>query len=83
MTAFERLINTGYHLDIFRWENGIKTGIGVSFDHAEVKEGAFLAGIFGSGTTLEEACEDYIHKLSGKTLVFNAMSGDRKEVLVI
>ena len=83
MTAFERLIDTGYHLDVFKWDNGVNTGVGVSFDRAEVKDGMFLTSTFGSGTTLEEACEDYIRSLSGKTVVFNAYADNRKEVLVI
>ena len=83
MTAFERLINTGYHLDVFKWDNGVNTGIGVSFDRAEVKEGIFLASPFGSGATLEEACEDYIRQISGKTTVFHAYTNSRKEVVFI
>ena len=83
MTAFERLINTRYHLDVFKLENGAETGVGVSFDHAEVKKGTFLVGTFGSGTTLEEACEDYIHQISGKTIVFHAYTDNRKEVTFI
>lgn len=83
MSAFERLINTGYHLDVFKWENGTETGIGVSFDHAEVKKGTFLVGTFGSGQTFEEACEDYIRQISGKTLVFHEYTDHRKEVMFI
>ena len=83
MTAFEKLINTGYHLDVFRWENGNKTGVGVSFNHAEVKKGTFLVGTFGSGQTFEEACEDYIRQISGKTLVFHAYTDRRTEVIFI
>lgn len=83
MTAFERLINAGHHLDVFQWDDGRKRGIGVHFQDAEIKDGSFLVGAFGSGTTLEEACEDYIRQISGKTIVLHAYTNSRKEVTFI
>lgn len=83
MTACERLINTGYHLDVFQWNNGVEKGIGVHFQNADIKDGSFLVCAYGRGTTLEEACEDYIRKISGKTLIFHAYSDHREEVIFI
>lgn len=83
MKAFERLLNTGYHLDVFRWENYNESGIGVHFQDCETKDGIFLVGTFGRGQTFEEACEDYVHKISGKTIVFHAYTDSRKEVVFI
>ncbi len=83
MTAFERLINTGYHLDVFQWNNGVEKGIGVCFQNSEIKDGMFLVGEYGRGKTFEEACEDYIHKISGKTIVFDAYTDSRKEAIFI
>lgn len=83
MTAFERLLNTGMHLDVFRWKNEKDSGIGVHFVRAEIKERGFLAGEFGKGQTIEEACEDYIKIISGKTLVFNAFTDYSKEVIFV
>ena len=83
MTAFERLINTGYHLDAFQWDNGRERGIGVCFQNSEIKDGMFLVGEYGRGQTFEEACEDYIRHVSGKTIVFHACTNGRKEVIFI
>lgn len=83
MTAFERLINTGYHLDVFQWNNGREQGIGVHFKDAEIKDGSFLVGDYGTGPILEDACNDYICKISGRTIVFHACTDDRKEVVFI
>ena len=83
MTAFERLINTGYHLDVFQLDNGIEKGIGVCFQNSEIKDGIFLVGEYGIGQTFEEACEDYIRQISGKTIVFHAYTDSRKEVIFI
>lgn len=83
MTAFERLLNTDYHLDVFQWNNGRERGISVHFQDAEIKDGMFLVGTFGSGQTFEEACEDYIRQISGKTLVFHAYTDHRKEIIFV
>ena len=83
MTAFERLLNTGYHLDVFQWENHNESGIGVHFQDCETKDGMFLVGTFGRGKTFEEACEDYVRKISGKMIVFHAYTDSRKEVVFI
>ena len=83
MTALERLLSTGYHLDVFQWRNRESSGIGVHFKDCEIKDGYFLVGSFGSGKTIEEACEDYICKITGQLLVFNSGTEYRKEVRFI
>lgn len=79
MKASERLLNTGYHLNVYKMINGKMV---VRFAGCEVKDGYFLITTFGSGNTFEEACEDYIKEIQGKTLVFDAF-GSRKEVVLI
>lgn len=70
------------HLEVWRFQN--QSGrIGVSYKNAEVKEGSFLRGTFGSGKTFDEACEDYLNQIRGKTLVFNAYSDMRREVKIL
>lgn len=83
MTALERLLNTGYHLDVFQWNNGVEKGIGVCLQDTEIKDGMFLVGEYGRGQTFEEACEDYIRQISGKTIVLHAYTNSRKEVIFI
>ena len=39
--------------------------------------------IFGSGSTIEEACLDYVLRISGKTLVFRDCTEERREVNII
>jgi hypothetical protein len=42
-----------------------------------------LEGTYGEGITFELACEDYLKKISGKTLVFDSGTDHRKEVTVL
>lgn len=52
------------------WE--IYTGeVCVSYKNCNVKDGNWLCGALGKGSTFEEACEDYLSKIRGETLVFN------------
>lgn len=53
-----------------RWSAGIKG--------AEVKEGSMLVGAYGAGGTPGEAVRNYIDKIEGKTLVFNATDITRR-----
>ena len=58
--------------------------IGVRFEHfAEIKEGDFLIGEFGKGITLENAVRDYARKISGRTLIANPTSSNRKEITIL
>ena len=79
MKAYERLLRlSGHNLVVFYAEESIA----VEYEDAEVTDGVFRKGIYGTGETFEQACEDYIEKITGKTLVFGY--GDkRKEVIVI
>ena len=79
MKASERLLRTENYLTVFKMVNG---KIGVHFENCEVKDGCFLIGAFGRGNTFEEACENYLEQIQGKTLVFN-IYGNRKEVVLI
>ena len=83
MTALERLLSTGYHLDVFQWRNREGSGIGVHFKDCEIKDGNWLVSSFGRGKTIEEACEDYLRKITGQLLVFNSGTEYRKEVRFI
>lgn len=79
MSALERLLNLESHsLEVFRaGEN-----IAVMYLGGEVSDGYVRMGEFGKGTTVEEACEDYLKKISGKTLVFG-FGENRKEIRVL
>lgn len=83
MTALERLLNTGYRLEVFQVNGGIENDIGVKFKDSEIKDGMFLISEYGVGQTLEEACEDYIRQISGQTLVFHAYTDHRTEATFI
>lgn len=70
----------GRHLEVFRLPNG---SIGVKYEDAEIKDGIFLIGEYGVGQTFDTACDDYLNKLRGKTLIFDAAASNRKEVTVL
>jgi hypothetical protein len=55
----------------------------VSYHDCYIKEGATLLGERGRGNTFEEACEDYMRKISGEKLVFKPFSEYRREVTVL
>lgn len=81
MKASERLLKLDKHLDV--WKFADSDDVGVSYERCDVKEYGALIGAFGRGKDFEEACENYIDKISGKTLVFDADTDYRKEVTVL
>lgn len=52
------------------------------FHAAEVKIDGALCLLFGRGATVEEAMDDYIQCIAGKTIVFNTLVGKRTEAIV-
>lgn len=54
----------------------------VCYDKCDVKEDIFLKAAFGKGDTFYTACEDYLNKITGKTLVFYG-GKEREEIRVI
>ena len=51
------------------------------FDDCYVKEGGLIGGIYGSGTTAEDALADYGKRIAGAQLVFHP-DDDRRRVVV-
>lgn len=73
-----------YSLDKWLETKRISTGeIAVTFQGGWVKDGLFLQGTSGRGKTFSEACEDYLKKMRGKTLVFNPNSDYKEEIIVL
>ena len=68
------------HLEVWKLSSGV---VCVDYQGAEVKDGPVLKGVFGSGGTFEGACYDYLERIRGKTLVFNAGSSTRREITVL
>lgn len=79
-SAEKMLLSLGKHLEVWILPDG---KIAVSYQKCEVKEGCFLKSFFGTGETFNDACEDYLDNLHGKTLVFDAYSSNREEVKVL
>jgi hypothetical protein len=50
------------------------------FKNCETKEGGFLRGEFGNGSTPREAAENYCRAISGKRIVIRAGHNDRQEI---
>ena len=55
----------------------------VYYEDAPVVDGPFLHYVFGRGHTFEEACDDYLRLIRGKTLRFKTYSGKSREVTVL
>lgn len=70
----------GKHLEVWR---SVGHKICVMYADSEVKDGVFLATIFGSGDTFEDACDSYLRQIRGKTLVFNSFSDIREEIKIL
>lgn len=79
MKSSEILLSLGEHLEVFK--NSL--GVCVEYRGAEVKDGMFLISEFGVGEDFESACDDYMNRIRGKKLVFNASSSARREVQVL
>ena len=78
--AQEILLRLGKHLDVWSFQDG---EVGVSYENCELKDGMFLRGAYGTGRTFQEACEDYLTQIRGKTLVFRAYTSKREEIRVL
>ena len=49
-----------------------------------MKDYPCIVYVHGRGNTVEEACENYLEQISGKTLIFNESDPKRrKEVIVL
>lgn len=55
----------------------------VEYEHSDVKDGSFLVGFVGRGPDFESACEEYLSYIRGKTIVFDAYTKERKEVVIL
>jgi hypothetical protein len=53
-----------------------------SFEHGEVINGGCLVGEYGTSDNPEGAINDYVAKIQGKDLAFNAMTTNRQEFSV-
>lgn len=71
---------SGESLDVRKDDEG---NVRVSYHCADVKDGIGLVGIYGRGANFEYACKDYLKQIRGKTLVFDAESPSRREVMVL
>ena len=60
-----------------------KLGVCVQYKGVEISDGMFLIGEYGIGKDFESACDDYLSKIRGKKLVFNAYNSNRKEIMVL
>lgn len=79
MEASERLLNLESHdLKVFYASDKIA----VKFVDGDIEDGVIRKSTFGIGHTFEEACEDYLEKISGKTLIFG-YGDEREEIKVL
>ena len=79
MKSSEILLSLDEYLEVFKNSRGVC----VNYKNAETKDGCFLISEYGVGEDFETACDNYLNKIRGKKIVFNACSPNRKEVTVI
>ena len=61
-----------------------ENNICVRYSNSEIKEaGGILKTEIGVGEDFESACDDYLEKIRGKEIVFDAYGKDREEVKVL
>ena len=78
--AIDRLLATGKNVDLWKTNDD---KICATLRGCEVKDGIFLVSTYGIGSNVEYACEDFLQKLQGKTVVFNACSSERETVIFL
>jgi len=64
---------------VIRYYSNQKGRFCVNLENCEVSENICLASVHGNGKTVDAAINDYISKIKGKTIVFEATSERRKE----
>ena len=67
--------------DLVVWK--VEDEVCVQYDKAEIKDGPILIGEYGRGLTFEDSCDDYLNKIRGRKLVFNAFEKSREEITVL
>ena len=80
MKSYDRLLNLKRNLVVSKNSNG---DITVYYEYSYIKVNGVLIGLYGKGKTFEEACDDYLNLISGKTLIFETLSGNREEIQVL
>ena len=78
--ASERLLSLNKRLVVSR---DVNNRVCVYYENCYVSDGIALIGTFGRGATFEDACENYLSSISGKTIVFDRDGGKRETVIVL
>lgn len=52
------------------------------FARCEIKGDGVLIGAYGDGCTPQNALDDYVKQIAGKTIIFNASTPNRREFMV-
>ena len=78
MNIYELADVLNAELDVKRYPNQAGR-FSAKFKNCETKEGCCLVGSYGNGRSATEAINNYSDEISGKTLVFDAMTDKRRE----
>ena len=81
MTKSSDILLSLQHHDLEVWK--VDDIVFVAYHKADIKDGIFLVSASGSGPDFESACDDYLSKIRGKTLVFRPFDGEREEVTIL
>ena len=79
MKASEKLLKLENHqLEVFK----NRLGICVCYQGGDILDYPYRKGEYGTGNSFEEACEDYLNKISGKKIIFG-YGENREEIIVL
>lgn len=76
MTAVDKLLNLSHEHEITLGKN-MQNEFVIHLDYAWITDdgGETLHGLYGTGKTIEEACESYWQQIVGKALVWEDETG--------
>ena len=82
ITEYADILNLNIEINYYHNQNNRWSA---NFGSSEIKDNsssAILKSEYGTGKSPREAIEDYLNLISGKVLVINAMSDNRREYMV-
>lgn len=76
MTITEYADSLNVDIEIIYYHN--QNRYSAAFKGAEISDSGCLIGAYGNGSTPNDALKDYVDRIKGKSIVFNAYSDRRR-----
>jgi len=82
MTIFEYADVANLNIEIIRYHN--QDGrYRAAFEDCDLKDGNFLQSVSGNGKSANDALEDYINRIMGKTIIYMASSDKYRHEFIV